>query len=231
MRTSIVVGMLVVTLVGGCGTVGGAPESVARGLGPSLSPTPSAPPFDREALANRVKKAMMPAGALIAAGGPTNIEAEAFDTSDKTSEHCNLIVLGVGTYTHVSHRRKWANRAMTVYQNGHGYGNMTGAAAVDATRRNAQNCQSYEYRYSDGIVKFDLLGVVELGQVPGADGSFALCEKHTYEKYPVAFGCVAYLSRGSLLSVLTVFSGETAASSQAKLLQIVPIAAAALAAG
>jgi hypothetical protein len=129
-----------------------------------------------------------------------------------------------------AHLRSWTSSSIAVYHTAHGYNDITGKDAVDATRRNAGNCTTYEVRYSDGPVKFELLDVVDLGTIPGIDGSYGRCHKQTSATDPSAIACEAHLGRGKLLSNILVFSGGTVASASAKLLQIVPIVAAALAA-
>jgi len=231
MRTTILAGLFVLALASGCGTAAfDRPEAVAR----RASATPSAqassaPPFDREALSERVKKALMAPGAMVNVGVAVKPEDE-FDAGYWTSDYCNLRVIGEGDYNHVVHARTWTARGLAVYDTAHGYGNITGKDAVAATRRNAQNCTTYESRYSNGTVKSELLDVVDLGAVAGVDDAYGRCEKRTYDKDAPVFACTAYLGRGNLLSSVVVYFGDTAASSLAKLRQIVPIAAAALAA-
>jgi hypothetical protein len=230
MRTTIIGGLLVLALAGGCGTVVDRPDAVARGASAAPSaPASSAPPFDREALSARVKKALMAPAAMVSVGVVGRPEDE-LDANYTTSEYCNLRVIGEGTYSHVAHLRSWSSSSATVYQTAHGYNGLTGKDAVDATRRNAQNCTTYEVRYSDGRVKFELLNEVDLGTVAGADAAYGRCYKRTPDTGSASIACEAHFSRGDLLSNILVYSGGTAASASAKLRQIVPIAAAALAA-
>jgi hypothetical protein len=230
MRTTIFAGLFVLALTSGCGTVLDQPDAVARRASAAPSATASsAPPFDREALSARVKKVLMAPGAMVSVGVVGRPEDE-LDATYTTSEYCNLRVLGEGTYSHVAHLRSWGSSSVTVYQTAHGYDGLTAKDAVDATRRNAQNCTTYEVRYSDGRVKFELLDEVDLGTVAGVDGAYARCHKRTSDTGQSSIACEAHLGRGKLLSDILVYSGGTVASASAKLRQIVPIAAAVLAA-
>jgi hypothetical protein len=230
MRTTIFAGLFVLALAGGCGTALDRPDAVARRVSATPSaPASSAPQFDRQAFSERVKKVLMAPGAMVNVGVVGKPEDE-LDSGYTTSEYCNLRVLGEGVYNHVAHLRHWSASSIGVYHTAHGYNDITGKDAVDATRRNAGNCTTYEIRYSDGPVKFELLDVVDLGTITGVDGSYGRCYKRTDGTDPPAIGCEAHLGRGNLLSNILVYSGGTVASASAKLRQIVPIAAAALAA-
>jgi hypothetical protein len=230
MRTTIFAGLFVLALAAGCGTTLDRPDAVARGTtaAPSAQAS-SGPPFDRGALSERVKKALMAPGAMVNVGVAVKPEDE-LDAGYTTSEYCNLRVLGEGVYNHVAHLRSWGSSSITVYHTAHGYHDITGKDAADATRRNAQNCTTYEIRYSDGPAKFELLDEVDLGTVAGVESAYARCFKRTSGTDQPSIGCEAHLGRGKLLSNILVYSGGTVASASAKLRQIVPIAAAALAA-
>lgn len=229
MRTTLLAGLFVLALTAGCGTVLDGPDAVARRATESPSATASsAPPFDREALSARVKKALMAPGAMVSMGVVTKPEDD-LDTDETTSEYCNLRVLGEGTYNHVAHMRSWRKSpGVTVFQTTHGYSDFTGKDAVDKTRQYAQNCTTYVLPHSD--VKIELLDEVQLGTVAGVDAWYARCHKRTYGTEPPAIACEAHLGRGTLLTDIMVYSGDTLAAASAKLRKIVPIAAAALAA-
>jgi hypothetical protein len=230
MRTRFVAALAAVALAGGCGTALDRPEAVARPAAalPSTG-TPSGAAFDREAFSERVKKVLMAPGALVGVGVAAKPQDE-FDADYTTSDYCNLSVVGEGPYSHVAHLRAWRSQSITIYNAAHGYDTITAKEAVDSTRRHAENCASYVARYSTGTVKYELLDVVDLGSAAGVDDRYGRCEKRTFDNDPPLIACVAYLGRGKLLSQVTVYHGGTAASATAKLLQIVPIAAAALAA-
>jgi hypothetical protein len=89
--------------------------------------------------------------------------------------------------------------------------------------------------YSDDRVEFDetigydLLGVVEYATPGGVEESYGRCMRETYPSGVQRVVCFAYLGRGNLLSILFVTAGQDEAAGRAKLLQIIPIAAAALA--
>lgn len=231
MRTTILAALAVLAFAAGCGTVLDQPETVARRAtaepGASAS---SAPPFDRDAASARVKKILMASGAMVNVG-VVGKPVDELDTTYTTSEYCNLRVLGEGTYNHISHLREWSSPGITVYQNAHGYSGLTGRDAVEATRRNAQNCTTYEVRSADGRITFELLDQVELGTVAGVEASYGRCYRRSSPTETPTIACEAHLGRGTLLSNILVYHGGTVASASAKLRQIVPIAAAALAAG
>jgi hypothetical protein len=230
MRTTIFAGLVLLALAGGCGTPLDRPDAVARRTTTAPSaPASSGPPFDREALSERAKKTLMAPGAMVNVGVAVKPEDE-MDVKVRTSDYCNLHVINEGVSTHVAHLRSWRARSITVVAVGHGYDATTGKDAVDATRRNAQNCTTYEVRYSDGTGRFELLDVVDLGTVAGVDDAYARCDKRTFDPAPPVIACSAFLGRGKLLSSVTVYYGGTVASASAKLREIVPIAAAALAA-
>jgi len=231
MRTTILAGLLVLALAGGCGTALDRPDALARRAAATPSAqASSAPPFNRAALAERAKSVLMAPDAMVNVGVVVKPE-DRLEAGYWTSDYCNLRVIGEGDYNiHVSHGRNWLSPGITVYNTAHGYANITGAAAVDATRRNAQNCATYDGRYYNGTVKYELLDVVDLGAVAGVEDSYGRCERRTFDNSPPVFACVAYLGRGQLLSNIVVYFGSSAASALAKLRQIVPIAAAALAA-
>ena len=229
MRMSIVAGVLAMTAVAGCGTSLGRPEGVARRVAASATPaaSPSPRPFDRQATAARLKKVLMPAGALVPVGGASAIDKEEFDADYLTSDYCGVGITSIGN-SRVMHRRVWENDEMWVANLVHGFGGITGAAIVDASRRNAQTCQTYEFTYSDGLYKYKLLDVVELGQVPGTDDAYGRCKENTGPQGDSWFTCTAHLSRGDLLTEVVVATGGNVANNKAKLLQIVPIAVASL---
>jgi hypothetical protein len=227
-RTAIVVGLFAAMLTSGCGNVLDEPGAVARPVAPNAAA--SAPPYDRDAQSARVKKALIETGAMASVGVGGERE-DKLDVSETTSQYCNLRVLGEGTYSHVAHSRSWRSWSVAVYQTAHGYNTLTGKEAVDATRRNAHNCTTYEIRYSDGSrVRFDLLDEIDLGTIAGVDASYARCFKQTSDTDPPSIACEAYLGHDTLLTDILVYSGDTVASASATLRQIVPIAAAALAA-
>ncbi|GAA1035899.1 hypothetical protein GCM10009557_45180 [Virgisporangium ochraceum] len=231
MRTRILTGLFVLAFTAGCGTILDQPDTVARpaSVEPS-APASSAPPFDRDTASARVKKILMAPGAMVNVGVVGKPEDE-LDTTYTTSEYCNLRVLGEGTYNHIAHLREWSSPGITVYQTAHGYGTLTGRDAVEATRRNAQNCTTYEIRSADGRIKIELLDQLDLGTVAGVEASYGRCYRRSSPTETPTIACEAHLGRGTLLSNILVYSGGTVASASAKLRQIVPIAAAALAAG
>jgi hypothetical protein len=230
MRTTIVAGLFVLALASGCGTALDRPDAVARRVSATASAqASSAPPFDRAALAERVKKALMAPGALVNAGVAVKPEDE-LDVFYPTSNFCNLVVIGEQRLNHVAHLRAWRSRNITVFHTAHGYDKITGKEAVDATRRHSENCKTYEQRYSNGTGKFEILDVVDLGPVAGVDDSFGRCQRSTFDTDPPQIACLAYLGRGKLLAEVVVYYRNTVASASAKLREIVPIAAAALAA-
>ncbi len=235
MRGSVVPVVLVLVLVGGCGVVAGDGGGVARGAlaasgVPSAGSTGAA--FDRNAASHRVKAALIGQRSLVTVGGPA-VAMDEDDVGYRTSHYCNLDVVGVSGLSHIAHGRKWDVRGFFVYQTVHGYGNITGAAAVAATSRNAQQCQSYELRYTQGADRVEILDVVDLGQVPGVEAAYGRCVRFVRlppDNRPPFFSRDAFLARSNLLSNVSVSFGSTVATSKAKLVQIVPIAAEALAA-
>jgi hypothetical protein len=230
MRATIFAGLFVLAFAAGCGTVIDRPDAVARRVSATPStPASSGPPFDRTALAERVKKVLMAPGALVKQGVAVKPEDE-LDAFYPTSNFCNLMVIGEGRLNHVAHLRAWRSPSITVFHTAHGYDKITGKDAVDATRRYSQNCTTYEQRYSGGFIKYEILDVVDLGAVASVDDSFGRCERRTFGTDPPQVACIAYLGRGKLLADVTVYYRNTVASASAKLREIVPIAAAALAA-
>jgi hypothetical protein len=233
MRTTIVAALFVLALAGGCGTALDRPGAVARRAGAAASPSAvrsSSPPFDRAALSARVQKVLVAPGALVGVGVVTKPEDE-LDADYKMSDYCNLTVPGETRSDGVVHIRSWQSRSIVVYNAAFGYDTITAIEAVASTRRHAGNCTSYERRFDGGTVKVELLDVVDLGSVAGIDDGYARCERRTVNNDPAFVACMAFLGRGKLLSTLNVWhGGGTAASTTTMLLQIVPIAAAALAA-
>jgi hypothetical protein len=221
----LLAGVAVLVLLAGCGK----PGVVARPLTATPSASTPTESFDRYALAERVKKALIGPGGLVKVG-VARLPEDEFDAKVPTSDYCHLLVIGESAYTHVAHQRTWHQSTMDVINTAHGYDKISGRSAVDSTRRNAQNCTSYEGNYSDGKIKHDLLGEIGLGNVPGTDASYARCELATFEQGPPRIACVAFLARGSLVSTVAVIYADLVEATQAKLLEIVPIAAAALSA-
>lgn len=221
-----------VLVAAGCG----APRiAVARGSAP---PSVRAQEIDREALAARAQRVLLPPAAVAAVGVTVEPEDKIdYDVSGsyselQTSEYCSKRVDDQGSpRTHVMHRRRWiAPGRIVVVSRAHGYGWITAAHAVETTRHNAGLCQRYMNFDGDD---FELLDVVDPGALTGVDAHYGRCVKVTSEDSadrPV-YACAVFLARGDLLSHVEVWTPASVDAARTALLALVPAAAATLAAG
>jgi hypothetical protein len=226
--TGLVLATVLVTA--GCG----APRiTVARGSAP---PPVQTAEIDREALAARAQRALLPPAAVTAVG--VTIEPE--DTIDygpagdysevQTSEYCSKRVEDQGSpRTHVMHRRRWIEPGRIIVVNkAHGYGWITAAHAVETTRKNAGLCQRYMNFDGD---EFELLDVVDPGALTSVDAHYGRCVKVTSADSagrPV-YACAVFLARGDVLSHVEVWTPASVDAARTALLALIPAAAAALA--
>jgi hypothetical protein len=236
MRRGGFVALVVALVLTGCsfGSHGGLARGVAR---PTPQATSSEPPYDRQVLAAQTKRALMAHEALLGVGGPTRA-AEVLDEEHPTSRICNGNTQNEGRTGHVAQERVWATSSFTAFNVAHGYNRKTGAEAVGQVREAAGRCTSFRDNYfpmysderSDTFenVSYDMLGVVEFPAPGSVEDRYGGCLKETYLSGAQRVVCFAYLGRKNLLSAIYVTAGMDQAAAQAKLLQIIPIAAAAL---
>jgi hypothetical protein len=237
MRLIGFVAVLAAVMLAGCasGNGDGVARQVAR---PTPTATPSSkPPFDRDVLSAQTKRVLMAQAALLNVGGPTRA-AENLDGDFLLTRLCGAYPNQEGRTGHVAHERVWTTNAFVVSNVAHGYHLKTGVEAVDEARAAAEKCPSFHSNYftmytdaradDNDNIGYDLLGVVEFATPGGVEESYGRCMKETYPSGTQRVVCFAYLGRGNLVSVLFVTAGLDEAAGKAKLLQIVPIAAAAL---
>jgi hypothetical protein len=234
LRWAVVVFGSILVLAAGCGSSGKQPSKAAAQPSASASaPAPSAtastpPPFDRASLSEQLKGVLIAQNGLVKLGGPSKTTDD-FDGQYPSSDFCGQSARNEGRSGHVAHMRLWKGNGFDAVHVAHGFNGRTGAEAVAEARANAAQCKTYQQKYSDGIsVKYDLLDVVDLGTVTGLDASFAICDKRAHSNGYSNVACTAYLGRKQFVSVVSLQLTSSVSAAKAKLLQVVPIAAAAL---
>lgn len=225
--TAVLVVVAVLGLGAGCDSAVDDPGVGARPMSAAPSGSGSSASFDREGLSARARKALIAPDALARVSVAAKPE-DRFDGEFATSDYCRKSVPGEDAGSHVAHQRAWRNSTLAVFNTTHGYGSISGKDAVEATRANAQNCQTYDGTIGTSKVKHELVSEVSLNDLPGIDASYARCELLTFENEKPRIGCVAYLARGALVSSVTVLYADLVYATQDKLVEIVPIAADAL---
>jgi hypothetical protein len=221
------------------GCASGNTDGVARRVErPTPEATPSQPPFDRDVLAAQTKRVLMAQAALLEIGGPTRAD-ETLDKDFFTTMLCGAYPNNEGRTGHVAHGRVWTTNAFTVSNVAHGYHLKTGIEAVREARASAEDCPAFHsnfpsFMYTDARsepddnIGYDMLGVVEFAKPGGVEESYGRCMKETYPAGVQRVVCFAYLGRKNLLSILFVTAGMDEVAGKAKLLQVIPVGAAAL---
>ena len=232
MRARTLVLLLAVLSLSGCAAGEGHARSVAPSSPGPASAGPSGDGFHREDVSELVKKALMAREALVGVGIPGNSRDD-LDEDFPTSAFCGLVPANEGRTGHVAHERNWAATDFLVSNTAHIYYRKTGAEAIAEARDNSQRCETYSLRYASGdTAVVHVLAPVEFPTPAGVDASFGRCFTEKAEGYDPEISCAIYLGRKQMASVVLLYGAPVGAEAaiRAKLLQIVPIAAAALAA-
>jgi hypothetical protein len=234
MRSIVLAVALAVAVLAGCGS---GTEGVARQAAPPSPTTSEPPPFDREELSALTKKLLLPQEALLDVAGPTRA-VDKLDGDFATSYFCNAYPANEGRTGHVAHERSWY-AAFSVAQVAHGYYRKTGAEAVQEARAGVQRrCSSYAVTYfkthsddrqeAGDNVKYELLEPLQFDKPDGVEDAFGTCERETHVSGRQWIVCVAYLGRKNLATAIFATADQDEAATRAKLLQVIPKAAARL---
>jgi len=236
-RASIIVAVVGLTLLAGCGAAADDPRTLARRAkpSPSAATASTAPALERDAVAARARAAVPKPDAYRSLGLPSTYEREEYDDSYATTDACNMTVVGENKLSHVAHAVTWQASNLFLSHLVHGYTRLAGKDAVEAVRRNATNCTTWTVRYTDGEATFTAIETFDVGPVTaGAEASYAACYRELFTDSGNEWVyCTAYVAKGPLVarvSLTTYDKGTSTARARAKLNQALPVAVAALAA-